>query len=274
MLGFGPCWFIRIDPNAPFPRFEAVGVIRDDAALYFGPLPRRKDADSLIRLLEDAFDLCRDYDILLKTPNGERCAYYDMGRCPAPCDGTVPMDVYSQSIREAIAFLESSADATLAPIRRRMQDAVDRLAFESAAAYKRTIDDAEFLRRKSTFAFVVNVTPTNWLAIVRASVKRKKTEETRLKAYCIAKGRIHELATGRTGELASLSASWRNAARIWSESLTGIDARIATESLRLLTRFLFKDNQRDALIFPLSDLRNTETLLEALGPLLDTKRRY
>lgn len=274
LLGFGPCAFLRIDPAAAYPRFEPVGVIRDDSARYFGPIPRRKDAESLIRLLEDAFDLCRYYEILLKTPNGDRCAYFDMGRCPAPCDGTVPMSTYRQSIAEAIAFLVAPNDGTLAPVRRRMQSAVDVLAFESAAAYKRVLDDAGKLVHRTAFAHVADCAETTWLAIIRAGVKRRNPDETKLKAYCLSNGDVCELATGRTADIGVLSEAWRRDAREQSLNTTAADARTVTESLRLLARFLFKDNQRDVLIRPLSRLPAADELRDALASVLDTKRRF
>ncbi|MCB9851953.1 MAG: hypothetical protein H6819_02565 [Phycisphaerales bacterium] len=274
LLGFGPCAFIRIDPDAAFPRFEPVSVIREDTARYFGPIPRRKDAEALIRLLEDAFDLCRYYDILQRTPNGERCAYYDMGRCPAPCDGTAPMSTYRQSIAEAIAFIVNPSDATLVPVRRRMQTAVDALAFETAAAYKRVLDDAGKIRYRTAFAGLADVAATSWIAVIRASVKRKIADETKLKAYCLSNGSVRELAGGRTADIEDLVDTWRRESHEHSLKSGAMDARAVTESLRLLARFLFKDNQRDVLMYPLATLPDANDLREALAPLLDTRRRF
>ncbi len=274
MLGFGPCWFVRVDPDAAFPRFESVGVLREDHAQYFGPIPRRKDADSLIRTLEDSFDLCRYYEVLLKTPNGERCAYYDMGRCPAPCDGTAPMDDYRRSVREAIAFLDARDETTLEPIRRRMRIAAESLAFESAAAYKRALEDAQSLRSRGAFARIVNVSSSNWIVILRAGVKRTKTGETQLKAYCISKGRFQVLSGGPARNIEALSDSWRENAQGFFQGAIHADARSQTESMRLLSRFLFKDEQRDALIYELNQMPPSDVVQWNLGLLLDRKRRY
>ena len=274
MLGFGPCWFVRVDPQAEFPRFEPVGVLRDDSARYFGPIPRRKDAESLIRLLEDAFDLCRYHDVLLRSPLGERCAYFDMGRCPAPCDGTVGMSVSHEAVREALAFLESPDETTMNPIRRRMKSAADRLAFESAAAYKRVIEDAKSLRRYGAFAQFADAAAAVWIVIIRAGVKRTKKDETQLKAFCLTRGRIRELTTGPAREIESLSQGWRDSARASSQAPGQSDARATTESMRLLSRFLFKEQQRDTLIYELNRMPPADTIRDDLSLLLDTKRRY
>lgn len=273
MLGFGPCWFLRIAPDAAFPRFEPVSVLRDGDARYFGPLPRRKDAESLIRLLEDAFDLCRYYDVLLKTPNGERCAYYDMGRCPAPCDGSAPMSTYRQSIGEAIAFLDVGDDATLTPVRRRMQTASDALAFESAAAYKRVLDAAQAIRGKTSFAHIADIDRAAWVAVIRASVKRKNVGETQIKAYGLSKGSVIESAQGRIADIASLAERWRRDADEHRRNAGEADCKRVTESLRLLSRFLFKGNSRDAVVFPLAGFPPVDALEHLVQRLADTRRR-
>lgn len=273
MLGFGPCWFLRIEPTARYPRFEAVSALKDDAARYFGPMPRRKDAESLVRLLEDAFDLCRYHDILLKTPNGERCAYYDMGRCPAPCDGTVPMSSYRASIAEAVAFLERRDGSSLEPVRRRMQRASDGLAFECAAAYKRVHDDAGSLWGRKAFTCLSDVKQAGWLAIIRAGVKRKNTDETLLKAYFMVNGHFLELARGRCADIESLSNDWKHDMAQWTPS-PAADARDVTNSMRLISRFLFKDNQRDVFVAPMAKVPAGDQLKSALVPLVDIRRHY
>jgi len=273
MLGFGPCALLRVDPAAAFPRFEPTNVIRDDGARYFGPIPRRRDAEALVRLLEDAFDLCRDYDILQRTPNGDRCAYFDMGRCPAPCDGTAPMSIYRQSIDEALTFLLAPTEANLTPVQRRMRVAAESLAFESAAAYKRVFDDALRLPHRTSFAYLNDVSAATWIAVVRASVKRKNTDETRLKAYRLTRGAAFELQTGAAGDIQALSDAWRQETPTDSSPRPTNDARLMTESMRLLSRFLFKENQRDVFIFPHDRWPAFDAWDGALAPLLDTRRR-
>ena len=94
MIGFGPSWFIHIDPQAPLPRFEPTSRVYQQPGMYWGPYATRGDAAEVIADLEDLFDLCRYHDILDKSPHGQACAYFEMGKCPAPCDGSVPAETY------------------------------------------------------------------------------------------------------------------------------------------------------------------------------------
>jgi len=48
----------------------------------------------LIEIAEDAFDLCRYYNVLVEAPGARACAYKEMGKCPAPCDGSISMEQY------------------------------------------------------------------------------------------------------------------------------------------------------------------------------------
>jgi hypothetical protein len=102
----------------------------------------------LIEDVADWFDLCRYYNILLESPRARACAYKEMGKCPAPCDGTISMDHYR-------ALVEWSASAIVAPdelIRdnaRRMQQAAAELRFEAAAKIKSYVDSLSQLGKGS-----------------------------------------------------------------------------------------------------------------------------
>lgn len=271
-IAFGPCWFVRVESDAAFPRFEATQVVRAAAGRHFGPLPTRKDAELLVRWLEDAFDLCRYYDVLLKTPDGERCVYYEMGRCPAPCDGTVPMEIYHSSVGEALAFIRRPDDAALSPVRQRMQTAVDALAYERAGAYKKVIDEASRWTDRPMHRRVCDIRTTDWLIIVRAEPRRRGIEKTHIKAFILSDGEFKSLAAGRSAELAGLLPQWRKDAREFaaeSRSSASNDV-LVTESLRLVSHFLFRKEQRDALIYPLDALPEDAHIERSLFLIVET----
>ncbi len=105
MLGWKPAWYISIHPQAEAPFFHIGTKIPPEPAVTFGPIGGRANAQRLVHELSDIFDLCRYEDILRQSPRGRACAYKDMGQCPAPCDGTVPMPQYLASVHAAINFL-------------------------------------------------------------------------------------------------------------------------------------------------------------------------
>src|SRR6266480_2757240 len=139
MVGFKPAWFIQVDPTNNFPRYIKTIAPLGKRGLVVGPLEDKHAAARLIQLVEDSFDLCRYYNILVESPNAKACAYKEMGKCPAPCDGTISMDQYR-------TMVSASANTLVEPepfVRARtiqMQQAAAGLQFEAAAKIKGLLD--------------------------------------------------------------------------------------------------------------------------------------
>lgn len=129
-------WFIHVDPLAQFPRFVKTNApMTHRSGMLLGPIEDKHAANRLIELLESAFDLCRYYTTLTQAPHGKACAYKEMGRCDAPCDGSARMEVYRQRIAQAAQTATNPA-----PERSRqeqnMQLAARELKFEQAGRIK------------------------------------------------------------------------------------------------------------------------------------------
>jgi excinuclease UvrABC nuclease subunit len=150
MVGFRPAWFVHINPNANFPRYTKTNAIAGKSGVLVGPLEDKHAAARLVELTEDLFDLCRFYSILIQAPAAKACAYKEMGKCPAPCDGSISMEQYRQ-------LIEWSSRAIVDPgphIREqehRMRQAAAELAFESAAKIKAFIEQLSQLGKARVF---------------------------------------------------------------------------------------------------------------------------
>jgi len=242
LLPFAGCWYITIDPGAAYPRFEAKKSLDSDRAHIFGPLLRRKDAEHLIRLLEDGFDLCRYHDILLQTPNGQACAYFDMGRCPAPCDGSVPMSAYHASIEAALAFMNRHTDG-LTLVDQRMKDAAATTNFELAGVYKKVRDELNMVFANSAFRHLACLNETPWIAILLDNARQRDPKKAGLRAYGFYGGTIERLENGKATDLASLAAHWQAVLQKMYDGTT-LAPEPLTISTALLARYLFKPDQR------------------------------
>lgn len=138
MLANWAPWYIAIDPEADFPR-PPRWLITDQPdpsllATTFGPITTKAAAQTLVETIEDAFDLCRYYQILCQAPHGQACAYKQMHKCPAPCDGSVSLEMYHQQIAMSLAALRSEDPA--AAHEPRMRQAAAALEFELAGKIK------------------------------------------------------------------------------------------------------------------------------------------
>lgn len=94
LIGFRPAWFVHVDPTARLPRYVRTTELSAGSGVLLGPVEDKTAAGKLIEHVENVFDLCRYHNILAETPNGKACAYKEMKRCPAPCDGSVELGQY------------------------------------------------------------------------------------------------------------------------------------------------------------------------------------
>lgn len=128
-------WYVTVDPEARFPRYLVTDHPQWELSrTTFGPMPTKGVAQKFVETIEDAFDLCRYYHILIQAPRGQACSYKQMGKCPAPCDGSISMEMYHQQIEQSIAAIGS--EHVVEVEEQRMQQAAEALQFELAGKIK------------------------------------------------------------------------------------------------------------------------------------------
>ncbi len=150
-------WWAQIDPRADFPEWSKTdlavgavaprsastnkGMVRDAAdasECIVGPFADKDAAGRFIERMIDAFDLCREHRLLVLAPRAQACAYKEMGRCAAPCDGSETMDSYRKRVADAL-HAAATGDGMLAAVQREeaaMQTAAAAQDFESAARHR------------------------------------------------------------------------------------------------------------------------------------------
>ena len=129
MVGFRPAWFIHVDPEAKFPRYTKTIRPAEKPGVYVGPVEDKHAAARLMELIEDAFDLCRYYNVLIEAPRGRACAYKEMGKCPAPCDGSISMEQYRRMIEWSAKTLADPREMIRCAANRAYARGVRRSAF-------------------------------------------------------------------------------------------------------------------------------------------------
>jgi len=185
MVGFRPAWFLHVNPESQFPRYiKTTDLTR--AGLYIGPVEDKHAAARLIQLIEDAFDLCRYYNVLLGAPGGRPCAYKEMGRCPSPCDGAISMEQYRHLIHWSAKTLVDPADA-IRQQKARMQQAAAELRFESAGKIKAYVEQLSQIG-KGAYRYA------RWLKDFQFVSFQHGPKEGTAKVFVIAPGRIRQVA--------------------------------------------------------------------------------
>ncbi|MES2155825.1 MAG: excinuclease ABC subunit UvrC [bacterium] len=112
----------------PYPRLLKVHRREDDKATYFGPFPDGTGAWHVLQALQDLVPLrrCR---VLPK----EKCLYYDIGKCVAPCIAACTDAEYDLLVEEVRDLLEGKADHLIGRVRERMETAAAAQDYETAA---------------------------------------------------------------------------------------------------------------------------------------------
>lgn len=114
LLAWRPAWYLRVESGGARrpPSIDVQNRAAGCEGTLFGPFASRRGARELADWMLEHFELCRYEEILRQYPHGQPCAYKEMGKCPAPCDGSESMEAYRIRVRQATELLSSMAPLT------------------------------------------------------------------------------------------------------------------------------------------------------------------
>ena len=124
--------------NETHPKIVVTRNVKKKAKHVFGPYPNVKAARDTVKLLNKVYPL-RKCDVLPK----QACLYYYMGQCLAPCIKEVEPDEYKDIIQDIKKFLRGDIQDTVKLLEGYMLQASERLEFERANEYKKTIESIQ-----------------------------------------------------------------------------------------------------------------------------------
>ncbi|NLX12074.1 MAG: hypothetical protein GXY44_00260 [Phycisphaerales bacterium] len=255
-LAFGPAWFIHADPASAIPRFSVGTWLIDPCSHDLGPFPTQAAANRFVQVLQDIFDLCRYEYILEKTPHGQACAYFEMGKCPAPCDGSLPMALYREMVRAAWAFASGQRAEQLSDWQARMASAATRQEYEYAGHFKQILLRAREMVQES-YRYVRPVKDFNYLVVQRVGGRR------RVKPFFIRKGWITPGEAVALKDLDRATAEWSAAIAgplaVAADAVDESSLRLRSEHIWLVSHYLFKRESPGWFIHQ-SDLTAPESL--------------
>ena len=253
-LGFGPVWFARLDLAAHFPRWVVATAPFGAEVAAAGPFATRRRCARFVKTLEDLFDLCRQHEVLERAPHGERCAYYDMGRCSAPCDGTIALDKYRRMLEASVRFATSDGSEHVAALREQMVEAAAALDFERAQRLKTDMEGA-------TEALEAGGRLTHSPKKFRYLIIQAGARASLVRPFFVNRGRID---VGRDVHLESLrEAALEWAGYDWSSDNGGrCDNRYRTECLWLVSHYLGKSEKLSAVYLAARAARDAEVIVQ------------
>ncbi len=130
---------LRVHPEDPWPRFEAVRLDRKDGALYLGPYASSRAARAAIDFVNRRFRL-RSCAPRIPGPEDHRHCHADiLNYCSAPCIARISSEDYRANVTEAIEFLRGNRPELLRELEEKMKAYSADLDFEEAAALRDTL---------------------------------------------------------------------------------------------------------------------------------------
>jgi DNA polymerase-3 subunit epsilon len=143
--------YVKLTDEA-FPRLSVVRALRDDGALYLGPLPSSKAAKRVAEAIETAVPLRRCTAVPGRAPRSGPCAPAQLGVSTCPCAGAVASDEYARLVAVVRRGLLEEPTLLLGPLEARMHALAAEERFEEAADVRdRAAALASALRRQQRF---------------------------------------------------------------------------------------------------------------------------
>ncbi len=133
--------YIRLDLREPFPRLRLARRMESDGAKYYGPYIGASAVRQVMDTVREVFPLrtCNLAFPLKKTVRP--CLNFELGKCPAPCDGHCTQEEYARTMSGVQAFLEGDYTQVLSYLEQSMRESAERMAYEKAAVFRDKIKD-------------------------------------------------------------------------------------------------------------------------------------
>jgi len=138
---------LRIDLKHPYPNLSIVRKIGQDGAAYFGPFASASAVRETLKFINKHFRLrkCKNREFSQRV---RPCLHYQMDACYGPCCLDVDPAFYRKIVDEVILFLKGRTPELVRKIRRDMEAAVQKLAFEEAAQLRDRMQAMEMTLEK------------------------------------------------------------------------------------------------------------------------------
>lgn len=259
-LAFGPVWFASVNSQDRLPRWRVEKYAFKPGRRDVGPFDRRPRCLEFIELLEELFDLCRYHHILEQAPHGEPCAYFDMGKCPAPCDGTISLDRYREMIRDSLRFATGDYENRLNELQSQMTRASEKRDFVVAGRLRDTI-----ARARKTIAQhgPITATPEDF----RFLIVQRGEKPSRVKPFFVDRGRIADGESAPREVPAETAEQWIDRLRSIEDSRdkSSTDVIDRSECIWLVAHFLSKGDNAPGLFVHARDLTTADKLIASIN---------
>ncbi len=259
LIDFGPSFFLHLDPAARIPQIRVSERVYAWPGEFVGPFATAQEAAGWLEGLWDLFDLCRFPQQLARAPRGTACAYAEMGRCDAPCDGRVPLDPYLQRCRAAWSFVTGGPAAHAERLAQQMRDAAATRAFERAALLR---DQLRFVQRWTQQLAGRLRIADRWCDLILLPVRGRR----QIKPLLFCRGVLLDGPAVRLRGCEAAIQAWLEAA--WPGRDAGVDPPERMEQTWLVSRLVHSPTSQRAALLALDPL--DDAVPDVRGDVVDT----
>jgi len=135
--------YVKLNPGEHFPRLSVARVVKDDGALYLGPVRSTAFARRVIEAVETVVPLRRcPGRVPVRQPirRSSPCTAAQLGAIPCPCSGQITAEEYAVLVERAVAGLTIDPSLLLDPLAERIARLAGERRFEEAAEVRDRAD--------------------------------------------------------------------------------------------------------------------------------------
>ncbi|WP_135605782.1 excinuclease ABC subunit UvrC [Methanococcoides sp. NM1] len=141
--------YVKVTVNKKFPRIFITRKRLMDGALYFGPYTNVKPVRRTLDMISQVFRIKR-CNRKIDGKKSRPCLNYHIGRCYAPCNGSISEEEYRRNVMEAVKFFKGDTSSILNSLQQKMQEHAKAQEFETAAAVRDQIAALKSLSEQQT----------------------------------------------------------------------------------------------------------------------------
>jgi DNA polymerase III subunit epsilon len=141
--------YVKLSLSERFPRLSVARVVKDDGALYLGPVSSAKRAKRVIEAIESAVPIRRCTARSTSTTTGPMCAAAQLGVAACPCSGATSDADYRLVVDDLVETLTTNPGQLLVPFEDRLSTLAEAERYEEAADVRDRADALSGLLRRT-----------------------------------------------------------------------------------------------------------------------------
>ena len=139
--------YLHLSTHKKVPQLTVHRGRRTKEGRFFGPFPSREAVYEAHDLLQKHFGLRTCSDSFF-SHRSRPCLEYQIKRCSAPCVGKISPEEYRERVLEIETFFDGRSEELLEGLVRRMNDAAERMEYETAARWRDRISHLRQMQGK------------------------------------------------------------------------------------------------------------------------------